>query len=293
MPAYRSPLLRALVLGGLSLAAVGVAAPARAADPMTAPDRSWVDVTGRVGVVGPSSFTLDYASGSIIVEVDDDTRVAAGNTVTVYGRIAAADQRRSIEAQRVVVHGAGVTLGGRDAEVPFALGPSPAVGDAGTGPTPSAPVVPSRHLAAPTPSAGVDASAPVVSSGTLAAPAPTAPVVRRDGLAAGAATGAPPAVSSARLGTLAAPAPRTAEGHDIFTGKVVAIDDHSFVLDAGDRRLVVELDGLGYDPFDGRDGHRLRPGDRVTVSGVLEAGLGTDGRLLARSLRYERGNAPG
>ncbi|MBB4286527.1 hypothetical protein [Roseospira goensis] len=94
-----------------ALGATGlVAGPALAAEPYAKPDDAWITLSGTVVGVAPSSFTLDYGDGVILVEMDDwDSDADAfglvdGDTVTVYGEV---DQNlfaaSTIEAQSVYV----------------------------------------------------------------------------------------------------------------------------------------------------------------------------------------------
>lgn len=60
-------------------------------EPMTAPDNSFISLSGEVASAGLDSFTLDYGEGLITVEMDDGdfdadaAPLAAGDDVTVYG----------------------------------------------------------------------------------------------------------------------------------------------------------------------------------------------------------------
>lgn len=94
-----------------------LAVPAAAQDPATAPDDTWISVSGTVASVSPDMFLLNYDSGTIRVEMDDDDREAdayklmPGDTVTVNGVI---DDDfldvRSIEARSVYVANVGTTF---------------------------------------------------------------------------------------------------------------------------------------------------------------------------------------
>lgn len=87
-----------------------IAAPAMAEDPRTAPDNSWISVSGTVESVSPNAFVLDYGEGAITVEMDDGDRDAdgykliPGDEVTVSG-IVDDDffEARTIEASSVYV----------------------------------------------------------------------------------------------------------------------------------------------------------------------------------------------
>lgn len=93
----------------LALALTGATA-AWAEDPMTAPDDSWISVSGEVESVTNDAFVLDYGEGLMTVEMDDGDRDAdgyklvSGDKVTVTGRI---DddlfEARTIEANSVYV----------------------------------------------------------------------------------------------------------------------------------------------------------------------------------------------
>jgi uncharacterized protein YdeI (BOF family) len=75
--------------------AVGAAVAVHAAskNPYSRPDGTWISISGTVKTVFPNSFTLDYGSGLITVEMDDGDRDAdaykllSGDKVTVNGRI--------------------------------------------------------------------------------------------------------------------------------------------------------------------------------------------------------------
>ncbi len=107
-----SPLSLALLLG------LGASTPALAQDPASAPDDSWISVSGTVTSTRPDSFRLDYGDGIITVEVDDfddDYNEAyallPNDQVTVYGKV---DddlyETRTIEASSVYVQGLGATF---------------------------------------------------------------------------------------------------------------------------------------------------------------------------------------
>lgn len=72
-----------------------MATPALAADsPYTKPDDTWVSLSGTAVETGPSSFTLDYGEGTILVEMDDwawyekdGYGLIDGDKVRVYGEI--------------------------------------------------------------------------------------------------------------------------------------------------------------------------------------------------------------
>ena len=100
----------------LALALAG-ASVAWAADPMTAPDDSWISVSGNVESVSADAFVLDYGDGLMTVEMDDGDRDAdgykliSGDEVTVTGRI---DddlfEARTLEASSVYVENIGTTF---------------------------------------------------------------------------------------------------------------------------------------------------------------------------------------
>lgn len=63
-------------------------------NPYTAPDDTWISLSGTAVETSPKSFTLDYGEGTIQVETDDwqryETDMAAlleGDKVTVYGEV--------------------------------------------------------------------------------------------------------------------------------------------------------------------------------------------------------------
>ena len=66
---------------------------ARAPNPYTQPNDSWITIEGTVQSVQPNSFSLAYGGGTILVEMDDGDRDAdayvlqQGDSVTVTGKI--------------------------------------------------------------------------------------------------------------------------------------------------------------------------------------------------------------
>ncbi|MEQ8434139.1 MAG: NirD/YgiW/YdeI family stress tolerance protein [Oceanicaulis sp.] len=72
-------------------AALALAGPAAAQEAATAPDDSWVAVSGEVETAGLDQFTLDYGEGLITVVMDrydwdaDAAPLTRGDDVTVYG----------------------------------------------------------------------------------------------------------------------------------------------------------------------------------------------------------------
>ncbi len=103
--------------GILALGLVFTCSAAMAEDPKTAPDDSWISVSGTVTDVDPNSFVLDYGEDTITVEMDDGDRDADayklvfGDKVTVSGRI---DddlfETRTIEAGSVYVENLNTTF---------------------------------------------------------------------------------------------------------------------------------------------------------------------------------------
>jgi uncharacterized protein YdeI (BOF family) len=75
------------------LVALLVAMPAEAQNPYTAPDDTWISLSGTVESVSPDAFLLDYGEGFVTVEMDDwdadadAYKVAVGDRVTVNGRV--------------------------------------------------------------------------------------------------------------------------------------------------------------------------------------------------------------
>ena len=65
----------------------------QAEDPYSQPDDTWISISGEVEAVYADSFILDYADGSVIVEMndwdwyDENSDLLAGDSVVVYGRI--------------------------------------------------------------------------------------------------------------------------------------------------------------------------------------------------------------
>lgn len=62
-------------------------------NPYTAPDESWITISGKVASTGTESFELDYGDGIITVEMDDwdwydeSSALLKGDQVTVQGRM--------------------------------------------------------------------------------------------------------------------------------------------------------------------------------------------------------------
>jgi uncharacterized protein YdeI (BOF family) len=81
-----------LAMGLMLLISTSVVA-ASDPNPYTKPDRSWITISGKVGMVSPDTFVLDYGKGKVTVEMDDGDRDAdaykllPGDQVTVSGRI--------------------------------------------------------------------------------------------------------------------------------------------------------------------------------------------------------------
>jgi len=90
---------------------------ATAASPKTAPDDTWINVSGTVTEVNPDAFVLDYGQDTITVEMDDGDRDADayklvfGDKVNVSGKI---DddffEKRTIEAASVYVENLNTTF---------------------------------------------------------------------------------------------------------------------------------------------------------------------------------------
>lgn len=94
----------------LSSSLLALAALGGAQDPETAPDETWISLTGNVVSSSVQDFTLEYGEGLIRVEMDDwdwydeAQRIVPGERVTVYGRIDdGLYEQRSIEADSVYV----------------------------------------------------------------------------------------------------------------------------------------------------------------------------------------------
>lgn len=95
---------------GLTLATQADAQKTQKTAPKTAPDDTWITVSGTVVKADPDSFRLDYGEGVITVEMDDFDFYSEGKNlmendeVVVYGRI---DddlfEKRTIEAESVYV----------------------------------------------------------------------------------------------------------------------------------------------------------------------------------------------
>lgn len=102
---------------GLVAAAAVLAAPARAQNPYTQADDSWINIEGTVDEVWRDAFTLDYGDGKVTVEMDDGDRDAdayilrEGDEVSVSGRV---DddlfEITTIEAGRVYVENLGTNF---------------------------------------------------------------------------------------------------------------------------------------------------------------------------------------
>lgn len=72
----------------------------------------------------------------------------------------------------------------------------------------------------------------------------------------------------------------------VVLGKVTAVDDAAkqFTIDIGTRKLTVETNDLGYDPLDDEGYQRIRVGDVVRVSGVIDYDLMKGRELMADSV---------
>lgn len=83
------------ILKWITVSLTALATPVMAANsPFTKPDGTWVSLSGTAVETGPSSFTLDYGKGSILVEMDDwawyeqdGYGLLDGDKVRVYGEI--------------------------------------------------------------------------------------------------------------------------------------------------------------------------------------------------------------
>ena len=107
-----------IMLSMLALAiAVFCVSPAQAQNPFAKSNNSWITISGTVDDVSRDNFTLNYGTGSIIVEMDDGDRDAdaykllPGDKVTVNGKI---DddffELTTIEASSVYVEKLGTTF---------------------------------------------------------------------------------------------------------------------------------------------------------------------------------------
>ena len=79
------------------------------------------------------------------------------------------------------------------------------------------------------------------------------------------------------------PVPDT--GHSVTVrGTVTAVTDESFLLSSGDRRLLVDVDEMPYNPLDDEGYQRIRVGDKVKVSGDVDSELFTARLIVADSV---------
>jgi uncharacterized protein YdeI (BOF family) len=98
------------LIAGLTAVLLLAGGAAQSKSPFTAPNHSWITVSGTVKAATGSTFSIDYAGRSLLVEMDDwdwyaEARpIQKGQKVVVTGRI---DddlfQRRTIEASSVYV----------------------------------------------------------------------------------------------------------------------------------------------------------------------------------------------
>lgn len=105
----RNKLMAGMMIAGLGFG--GLAAAAQAQNPATAPNNSYISLTGTVADVNDDEFALDYGPNMITVEMDDwswydtDARLAVGDTVQVRGYI---DDdlfdTRTIDADQIYVY---------------------------------------------------------------------------------------------------------------------------------------------------------------------------------------------
>lgn len=70
-----------------------------------------------------------------------------------------------------------------------------------------------------------------------------------------------------------------ADYHYNLVGNVTEVKADEFVLDTGDRRVEVEVDGLAYNPLDDEGYQRIEVGDRVSVAGDVAYEF-FDGRVV-------------
>ncbi|MDA3962333.1 MAG: NirD/YgiW/YdeI family stress tolerance protein [Planctomycetota bacterium] len=77
------------------------------------------------------------------------------------------------------------------------------------------------------------------------------------------------------------PAQSVTPGETMLRGTVSSTDPdtHRFTIDTGTRRMIVETDGIGYNPYDAIGYQKIEVGDRVSVNGAYDHEL-FDGRIL-------------
>ena len=69
-----------------------------------------------------------------------------------------------------------------------------------------------------------------------------------------------------------------------ISGTVESVDGREFVLDTGLRTVRVDTRTMGYNPLDDLGLPQIDPGDRVSVSGILDANFFEKHEILAKSI---------
>ncbi|MFP4076426.1 MAG: DUF5666 domain-containing protein [Halochromatium sp.] len=67
-------------------------------------------------------------------------------------------------------------------------------------------------------------------------------------------------------------------------GQVTEVDSDSFTVDAGLRKVHVDVDQMSYDPLDDEGYQKIEVGDRVSVTGQIDDGLFEGRKLVADSV---------
>ncbi|MBD3245959.1 MAG: NirD/YgiW/YdeI family stress tolerance protein [Candidatus Omnitrophica bacterium] len=69
-----------------------------------------------------------------------------------------------------------------------------------------------------------------------------------------------------------------------LTGKVTSVSGREFTLDTGRKKVQVDTSQMVYNPMDDKGFQKIETGDRVQVSGDLDAGLFQDQELVADTI---------
>lgn len=70
----------------------------------------------------------------------------------------------------------------------------------------------------------------------------------------------------------------------LVTGTVTDTNGREFTLDTGQRALVVDTSAMGYNPLDDKGFQKIEPGQRVSVSGVMDHDFFEGRELMAKSV---------
>jgi hypothetical protein len=77
---------------------------------------------------------------------------------------------------------------------------------------------------------------------------------------------------------------RDADAYKLISGDRVTVRADEFVLNTGLRRIIVETDGMPFDPLDDQGYPKLEVGDVVRVQGNMDTDLLEGRELVAESI---------